>query len=300
MLTHRLAMAVAILAPLLGLLWADVAIGPAGIWLLPLLLLLVVASVDEVLGLLDSGGHQVVAWTAHVGALMVALATAAPLLWDLRGVPYPVDCPLGRLGWPWAAIGLAVPLAFWGEMLRYKAPGGVIVRVALVIMTVGYAGLLPSFLMALRMFHDNTWGMAALVSMVFVVKWSDTGAYTFGRLFGKRKLAPLLSPGKTIAGAVGGLLTGCAASAGYFYWIAPMIIGQQEPVGPWWGWLLFGVLVTLAGMVGDLAASLMKRDMGRKDSSRWMPGLGGVLDVIDSLLTGGPVAFLCWVGFLGP
>ena len=63
---------------------------------------------------------------------------------------------------------------------------------------------------------------------------------------------------------------------------------------------MYGWLVTVAGMVGDLAESLMKRDMGSKDSSRWMPGLGGVLDVIDSLLIAGPVAYLCWAAFLGP
>ncbi|MCA9174841.1 MAG: phosphatidate cytidylyltransferase [Planctomycetales bacterium] len=300
MLIHRLAMAAAILAPLLGLLWADITIGPAGAWLAPLFLLVVVAAVDEVLGMLRTGGHQVVAWSAHAGALMIALATLAPLAWSIRGLPYPPHCPLGQLGWPWAAMGLAVGLAFFAEMLRYRDAHGVVVRVSLVVMTVAYAGLLSSFLVALRLFHDNAWGMAALVSMVFVVKFSDTGAYTFGRLLGKRKLAPILSPKKTVEGAIGGLATGCAAAVVFFVWIAPRIVGTSGPVGPWWGWLLFGVLVTLAGMVGDLAASILKRDMGCKDSSRWMPGLGGVLDVIDSLLVGGPVAYLCWAAFLGP
>jgi phosphatidate cytidylyltransferase len=64
---------------------------------------------------------------------------------------------------------------------------------------------------------------------------------------------------------------------------------------------LYGLLVAVAGMVGDLAESLLKRDMKCKDSSTWMPGLGGVLDILDSLLVAGPVAYGCWVvGLVGP
>ena len=70
---------------------------------------------------------------------------------------------------------------------------------------------------------------------------------------------------------------------------------------PWWGWIAFGLLVGGAGMVGDLAESLLKRDVGRKDSSTWMPGFGGVLDVLDSLLLSAPVAWACWAfGLVGP
>jgi phosphatidate cytidylyltransferase len=79
---------------------------------------------------------------------------------------------------------------------------------------------------------------------------------------------------------------------------------ELEPTckpGPWWGWIAFGLLVGGAGMVGDLAESLLKRDVGRKDSSTWMPGFGGVLDVLDSLLLSAPVAWACWAfGLVGP
>ena len=69
----------------------------------------------------------------------------------------------------------------------------------------------------------------------------------------------------------------------------------------WWGCWVFGLAVGAAGMVGDLAVSLLKRDMRRKDSSRWLPGLGGVLDIMDSVLMAAPAALLCWVAHLvGP
>jgi phosphatidate cytidylyltransferase len=60
-------------------------------------------------------------------------------------------------------------------------------------------------------------------------------------------------------------------------------------------WLFYGVLLGIAGIFGDLAESLIKRDVGRKDSSTWMPGFGGVLDLLDSLLFAAPVAWLCWI-----
>jgi phosphatidate cytidylyltransferase len=69
---------------------------------------------------------------------------------------------------------------------------------------------------------------------------------------------------------------------------------------PAWGWLAYGLIVGVAGMLGDLAESLIKRDLGRKDSSDWMPGFGGVLDVLDSILFAAPVAYLCWaLGLVG-
>jgi phosphatidate cytidylyltransferase len=184
-------------------------------------------------------------------------------------------------------------------MRKYEQPGGVIVRIAVCLFVVAYIGVQSIFLIALRTFDGNQTGMAALVSLILVVKMSDTGAYTFGRLFGKRKLAPKLSPGKTIAGAIGGLATGCAASCVFFQWIAPAMTGDAGS-GAVWGPLLYGAILTIAGMIGDLSESLIKRDMEQKDSSTWMPGLGGVLDVIDSLLVAAPIAYLCWAAELVP
>ena len=106
-------------------------------------------------------------------------------------------------------------------------------------------------------------------------------------------MAPLISPGKTIEGALGALCFACLAS-----WIMICRVLPRANPGPWWGWIAFGLLVGAAGMVGDLAESLLKRDVGRKDSSNWLPGFGGVLDIVDSLLLSAPVAWFCWASGL--
>jgi len=142
------------------------------------------------------------------------------------------------------------------------------------------------------------WGVGALAAWVIVVKMGDTGAYCVGRLIGRHKLAPALSPGKTIEGAVGSLAFSCLGAWMAFQWLVPLDVPPWIEPGPWWGWIAFGLLVGAAGMVGDLAESLIKREAGAKDSSTWLPGFGGVLDILDSLLLSAPVAWFCWASGL--
>jgi phosphatidate cytidylyltransferase len=326
--------AAAILVPLVGLLYADVHWngGVPGIWLVPLGWLVSLLAAGEVLDLLRTPGpplsvptplcaglptphstghdlslptphgtgHRPVAWAVYLGVSLVFLSACVPLLWPLSGNPYPANCPLGRLGWPLLAMIGAVTLALVGEMRRYEQPGGVIVNLALAVFTIVYAGLPLAFAVLLRQLHGNHWGLAALISVILIVKLSDTGAYFVGKKFGRRKLAPKLSPGKTVAGGVGCLAFAVAAAFLFAHIVAPWITGQ--PVGTSWiGTVLYGLLLAVIGVIGDLGESLLKRDMGRKDSSSWLPGLGGVLDILDSLLLAFPVAYGCWaVGLIGP
>jgi phosphatidate cytidylyltransferase len=184
-------------------------------------------------------------------------------------------------------------LAFIGEMARYERPGRVVVRVGLSGLSFVYVGLLLSFVVQLRLFGSNLTGLTALASLIAVVKMGDSGAYAIGRLFGRHKMTPLLSPGKTWEGAVGALL-GAVLGAWLVFRLMPK--GTSDPPPDFrWGWIVYGVVVGIAGMIGDLAESLIKRDADRKDSSPWMPGFGGVLDVLDSVLFAAPVAWLLWV-----
>ena len=113
-------------------------------------------------------------------------------------------------------------------------------------------------------------------------------------------MSPRLSPHKTVEGAVGGTIAAAAAGAVFFQFILPWIVPDASPPAVWRG-MLFGVIIALAGMVGDLCESLVKRDVNRKDSSGWLRGLGGVLDVMDSVMIAAPCAFVCWaVGLVGP
>lgn len=191
--------------------------------------------------------------------------------------------------------------AFLVEMYRYRATGHSIAKIAHALLVFAYLGVLPSFFLKLRWltFPDpddptktlpNTTGLM-LALTIFVPKCGDIAAYFVGRFFGRVKITPLLSPKKTWAGFLGGF--GGAAFAA----VALMLIGRYT----WgvevfaFGWVeavAFGVTVGFAGTLGDLAESLIKRDGKAKDASQTVPGFGGLLDVFDSVLFAGPVAYL--------
>jgi phosphatidate cytidylyltransferase len=295
MLRWRLLGAAVILIPLLALIYADYAynFGYPGLWLLLPTIVAIVLATEEVLALLNSDQLKPSAWTVYTGVLLLTLSACAPLFYSFTGGEYPPDCPLGRLGLTFSVFALCIPLAFAGEMLRYQKPGGVIINVALALFVMAYLGVNYSFLIWLRFWESNQVGMAAVVSVIWIVKFSDTGAYAFGKTLGRTKMTPLLSPNKTIEGALGGIFIACVAAVVYFQYLVPWVTGAS-PIGTWRGWLVYAVLVTIAGMVGDLAESLLKRDMEQKDSSSWLRGLGGVLDLMDSVLLAAPVAYLCW------
>lgn len=304
MLRLRLISAAIILAVLFALLWLDyrqVIFHTPGAWLLPLLLVVAVLATEEVLDLLRAKNHQPLRWVADLANVAIPLAAALPIVVQLLGSTFPAVRPFDVCGPPLAATAIAVVLVFVGEMARFKQPGAATVNAALTIFTIVYIGLLISFWALLRLHRGNAWGMAALLSMLLIVKMADTGAFAFGKCFGRHKLTPALSPGKTWEGTVGGIVTACITSWVFFHWAGPAIVGRGYVEPPLWAALLYGTLLALAGMTGDLAESLLKRDMERKDSSTWLRGLGGVLDIIDAPLVAGPVAWLCWVlGLIGP
>jgi phosphatidate cytidylyltransferase len=178
---------------------------------------------------------------------------------------------IGRLGWPFLAVSLACALIFLCRDDPFSPAGPIGGECALGTLTVIYVAVPITFLAALRIHTTIRWGMAALVSMVFVVKMSDAGAYFSGRWLGRRKLAPLISPKKTRAGFVGGLLTAACASWLFFHGIAPGIVGSAARQTESGRCLLYGLLIGSAGVIGDLSESLLKRDMQRKDSGAGCP-----------------------------
>jgi phosphatidate cytidylyltransferase len=134
-------------------------------------------------------------------------------------------------------------------------------------------------------------GFFYMILCLAAVVWSDAGAYFVGRRYGTRKLAPAISPNKTVEGAAGGLLAG-----GVFALIAKLIFTLFVPgqLGADLGWgaaFLFGVVLAAAAVLGDLIESLLKRDAALKDAGSLLPGVGGVLDRIDSALLGIPVMY---------
>ena len=136
---------------------------------------------------------------------------------------------------------------------------------------------------------DN--GVAWLVFLTAVTIGSDTGAYYCGRRFGNRKLCPRISPGKTVAGGVGGLVAGTL--------VAVILEKIMVPEANLFLLLLLAPILVVIGIGGDLSESVLKRCVGVKDSSRLLAGHGGLLDRIDSLLLTAPVLYWLLILFFG-
>ncbi len=142
-----------------------------------------------------------------------------------------------------------------------------------------YLGMLAAFVLGIRI--DK--GIWPTLMFFFAVKSADIGAYTFGRLFGRHKLAPRVSPGKTWEGMAGAVV---------FAAIISLAFGVVFDILKIWPALAFGIGTAVIGQLSDLTESMLKRDARQKDSSNRVPGFGGILDVIDSPLFAVPFAYL--------
>ena len=303
MLRTRLIVGTLLIAVLVGLSWLDHLAAIPGMWLAPALIALVVLATQELLGLWTPSGLKPIAPVVHLGNLLVLLSPWVPIACALAGYAapsQPVTAPTPSWscsaadGWSLGALALAIVLALLAEMARYEKPGRVTTDLAAAVFAMTYLGFMLSFVVRLRL----GWGIGALASLVIVVKMGDTGAYFFGKTIGRHRMAPTLSPSKTVEGAIGAILFSCLASWAVFRWLVPITtlpdVRSPAAFGPVWGAIIFGVLVGGAGILGDLAESLLKRDAACKDSSTWVPGLGGVLDMLDSIIFAAPVAYACW------
>lgn len=292
MLRWRLVLGGLLITALVLVFWIDLQRTKPGVVLLPIAIVLSIVAAGEILRLTSVREQRPIPSVVYGGSALVVAVTGIPHLFP----NYPADCPLGDTGWPLAAITIAALAAFGAEMRRYENPEGLTKNLALSLFGVVYVGLLLSFLVQLRFVRLDPWNGLPLISLIVVVKLCDIGAYTVGRLIGRHKLAPRLSPGKTIEGVIGGLAFSCGGSALLFCVIVPRCLPNVSV--EWWAAMVYGLLLGIVGVVGDLAESLLKRDSGYKDSSAWMPGFGGVLDLLDSLLFTAPVAYALWIAGL--
>jgi phosphatidate cytidylyltransferase len=252
-------------------------------FLLVLLLALAELACFELLRLLPAQ-RRPFAWLAHLAVAVLVVVNWIPHLEAryqvLTGGP-----------WPWIASALAgvILTAFLVEMTVFQEPGESVGRIGAMMFLGGYLGLLPSFFAQLRWLRGSedagaTHGSLALALAVFVPKGCDIGAYFTGRILGRHPMTPVLSPKKTWEGAAGGLIAAVAIAIGINRLGPVLTSGVMGEIG-------FGLTVGVAGMLGDLAESLIKRDCQKKDASQAVPGFGGVLDVVDSVVFAAPVAY---------
>ena len=148
-----------------------------------------------------------------------------------------------------------------------------------------YLGVLPGMYLLIRVGGYSAWVIAAVM---MIVKACDIGAYFTGRFLGRHKLIPWLSPGKTWEGLFGGMAVSALVAVLFTLW--GNAIDPDDAIALWYA-AFGGLALGLLGQIGDLTASLLKRDAGVKDWAATIPGFGGVMDVGDSLLLVAPVAY---------
>lgn len=206
---------------------------------------------------------------AYFGMLWVALFILTPYLTSLFQVDFLVPILL--------TTAVVLPL-IW--LVVHPGKENSFARWAWTIAGILYVGWLMSYLVALRSVENGRdWVLLALL----VTFASDTAAFFIGRRWGKHRLAPLISPKKTWEGAIGGV---------FFAIVAGVVLSSLLHLPLNYGLaVLLGFLVSVAGQLGDLAESLLKRNMNIKDSSKLIPGHGGVLDRMDSIVFAGVVVY---------
>ncbi len=163
---------------------------------------------------------------------------------------------------------------------RYSTLDNVLEKLSLAIMGLVYVSFCGAHVVLIRQFEH---GVAWLFVLTAITAASDTGAYYAGRAFGRRKLCPAISPGKTVAGGIGGLVGGVLLAVLVGLFLLPEV--HVLRLG------LVAALLVIIGVTGDLAESVIKRATGRKDSGTILAGHGGLLDRVDSILLTAPVLY---------
>ena len=203
-------------------------------------------------------------------------------------------------------VSLVILLLFAASIWARGVDGKPLSAVSSTALGGAYTGGMLSFGYAIR-YHDYAFAPATLkfgswtpsvpsggllLLLPVLLTWaSDIGAYAAGRTMGRNKLIPSVSPGKTVEGAIGGLVACIILSWVYAHFVLRPAAHLDFRGSPW-GALAFGILMSVAAQIGDLVESLLKRESGMKDSSHLIPGHGGVLDRLDSLFFVLPIAYV--------
>jgi phosphatidate cytidylyltransferase len=238
--------------------------------------------------------------------MLFAVVLAGFAAWELSQALRNGDFDVPRI--PTVAVAvIAVPIAYYGgasgqllavlggivlvtvwRLIEHAMPsrrrtGSSLLRdLSAGVFVQGYVTLLATFTVVLTAAEGGQWWTLAFIVIAVA---ADVGAYAFGLMFGKHKMAPVISPKKTWEGFAGG--AGASLVAGV---LLSLLMLQNT----WWFGLLFGAAIFLTATLGDLAESLVKRDIGIKDMSSWLPGHGGFLDRLDSILPSAAVAFVAF------
>lgn len=244
----------------------------AAIWLLPTAWLYILFSVFSLLAAFE--WTRLMGWTRWTRSRQNYLLFSAAFL--------AVLWPIRLIAWKWLA-GIAIVWWIFAIWLIQGYPERFRRRPEAISLALLGQLLWSPAVLCLAHIHDQSEGQWKLVYVLTLVWVADTGAFFAGRAFGRHKLAPNLSPGKTLEGAAAGIVL----SVIWAFSVGGFIFGFQSSK---WGWLIgVGFVGAVASIVGDLTMSLFKRTAGLKDFGTILPGHGGVLDRVDGLLAAIPV-----------
>jgi phosphatidate cytidylyltransferase len=245
------------------------------------LLALVTVAFVEVTRFCAAVGVMLLRVSGLIGAAMLA---TLPFWWQWLATPLHPAAGADDL---LLLLGLIVLLVFAEQMARCKTDDA-IRQISATFLAVVYLGVGAALVLHMRL----AFGLGTLILFLASVKFTDIGAYFIGSAFGKHKMIPWLSPGKSWEGLVGGILVAAGVGA-LVTWLLAMTGSKVWAPGlgilPAAG---FGALVGLAGQFADLCESLLKRNAKCKDSGALVPNFGGVLDIVDSPLLAAPVAVI--------
>ena len=295
MLGWRLTISAILVPSLLGLFWWDSGLGKGAPVLLLFCLFLTIRSSYEMSDLLRTRNmHPSFELTAVCNFLVVLAAWAhVRLPGSATGSVKGLQGLLVSLGLVAGALVASFLVLMIFEAVRYRKPGKSMESLGANLITVMYAGGLLAVIAQFRWFPSASIGYFAIGSVIIAAKSGDIMAYTFGRLWGKRKMVPLLSPGKTWMGGFGAIVGSCLG--GWLWLTFGGGLFDASPKASTLACVLgYSATMGVVGLIGDLCESLIKRDAEKKDSAILMPGFGGLLDLLDSPLFAGPIALAWW------
>jgi phosphatidate cytidylyltransferase len=246
-----------------------------------IIVLLSSAGLMEFYGLVEKRGLPCFKWCGLAGAILLTAGTFFNLTGHLgtSGSPARVnDFETGFL--ILFVLGLCVR-----QLFCKKNPAG-IVAISTTLFGLMYVPWLLNFVQKINYFPDVN-GKLFLIYFVLVTKFSDTGAYAVGSLIGKHKMIPRISPGKTWEGFGGAIVLSTLSSV-----IFVQLFGSKMAGMNWMHAVILGIILSSTAVIGDLIESLFKREAGVKDSGKFFPGIGGLLDLLDSILFNAPIMYI--------
>jgi phosphatidate cytidylyltransferase len=246
-----------------------------------IIVFLALAGLAEFYDMAEKRGLACFKWSGLVGALLLTVGTFLNVTGHIgtQGSPARVnDFETGFI--ILFVLGLCV------RQLASKTNPAGITAIAVTLFGLMYVPWLLNFVQKIN-FFPNVEGKFFLLYFVLVTKFSDMGAYLTGSLIGRHKMVPRISPNKTWEGSAGAIVLSTAASLTFVYFFHNRMFGMN-----WIHAFILGVVLSSTAVVGDLIESLFKREAGVKDSGKLFPGIGGILDLLDSLLFNAPIMYL--------